>query len=576
LRYRPINLNPSSEACITQAKTWVKDCIASHPQCPGLPESSLPTRVLKIVDDDTLQLYSGTEKALYATLSYCWGGPQTFSTTLSTIKNYETGFPVSELPQTLQDAVQVTRQLGLGYIWIDSLCIIQDSPADKSHEIPRMALYYKNAYITISASQESCHESFLSIADACEVHPETGIAKDLLTIPYVLPEGGVETIYFREESPYWLSWEPISKRAWTLQERILSPRVLMFGARTIWQCNSAQHSDGGNEDWSKDTRGSAYQRLQLDFTRSTSTPTENEGNTSNDATTPRARTALYNIWYRAIHEYSSRALSYAEDKLPAVAGLAFEFSALSGDSYLAGLWRSQLPRELLWSTYPSLHLLKPPTYRAPSWSWASVDNDITFARFPPPDAKCLATIISCSVTPKSSESPFAEVSGGKLEIEGLVLQLDRERLEEFVRTQYMVPAPKGKDYDWHRVLLNLMSRGRPSEGEDKAEWKLPEEAVLLVLFASKDLENDSREVTEEGSDKIEGTDEAGEGEVGEKVEDSETSEKEETRGNNSALLYGLLIAPTGDGTHERIAAVTDLLIGGEWNSPANRSRVTII
>ena len=180
------------------------------------------------------------------------------------------------------------------------------------------------------------------------------------------------------------------------------------------------------------------------------------------------------------------------------------------------------------------------------------------------------------MTPKSSESPFAEVSGGKLEIEGLVLQLDRERLEEFVRTQYMVPAPKGKDYDWHRVLLNLMSRGRPSEGEDKAEWKLPEEAVLLVLFASKDLENDSREVTEEGSDKIEGTDEAGEGEVGEKVEDSETSEKEETRGNNSALLYGLLIAPTGDGTHERIAAVTDLLIGGEWNSPANRSRVTII
>ncbi|PMD40315.1 HET-domain-containing protein [Hyaloscypha variabilis F] len=560
LRYRPVNIDPSSDACINQAKSWIQNCIENHPNCPGLPDSQLPTRVLKIIDDNTLQLYAGNEKAQYATLSYCWGGPQTFSTTLSTLTQYTTGFSTSALPQTLQDAVQVTKRLGLKYIWIDSLCIIQDSPADKSHEIPRMALYYKNAYITICASRDTCNETFLNTTDACSVHPLTGIATDLLTIPYVLPSGGVESIFFREESPYWLSWEPISKRAWTLQERILSPRVLMFGSRTIWQCNSAQHSDGGNEDWTKDTRGSAHQRLQLDFTHSSSSPSSPD------------TTALYDLWHRTIHTYSTRTLTYPTDKLPAIAGLAIEFANLSGDTYLAGQWLSQLPRELLWSTYPSLHLLKPPSYRAPSWSWASVDNDVTFSRLPPSDAICLATVISCSVEPEDSESPFAGVKGGRLEIEALVLSLDKELVERFMRGQYMVPAPKGKDYDWHRVLLNMMRRGGKDGEEEKGEWCMPEGTVLLVLYAV--LESKKERVSEEGSEKL-GGGEVDEDETGEKVEDVVKSEEREP-GNNLASLFGLLIAPVGDGNYERIAAFTDLRAAGEWDAPSNRSRVTIV
>jgi Heterokaryon incompatibility protein (HET) len=506
-------------------------------------------------------------KGLYATLSYCWGGPQAFSTTLDTATKYASGFTISELPKTLQDAVEITKRLGLEYIWIDSLCIIQDSPSDKNHEIPRMALYYKNSYVTICASRDSCQETFLDVRDECALHPGSGVAKDLLNLPFVLPDGGVQNIYFREESPYYLSWEPISKRAWTLQERILSPRVLIFGARTIWQCNSAQHSDGGNEDWSKDTRGSTHERLQLDMTDSTQV--------QDSDSTAHATKSLYNIWYRAIHEFASRKLSFEEDKLPAVAGLAVEFSNLSGDSFLAGLWRSQLPRELLWSTYPELNLMKPSTYRAPSWSWASVDNDITFDRMPPSDATCLAKIIECSVTPKSSLSPFGEIKSGTLEIEAPLLELGKDNIEKFMKNQYMVPAPQGKDYNWHRLLLNLMRRDEPAGRPDKGEWGVPDGTLLLALFASEIPGPPQEPVLEKGSTEMTSTQEP-ENEVNLKVNDEQENDTGKRIAENEALLYGLVVAPLGTGTYERIGAFTELRASGAWNAPSNRSQVKIV
>lgn len=501
------------------------------------------------------------------TLSYCWGGPQAFSTTLDTVAKFTSGFLISELPKTLQDAVEITRRLGLKYIWIDSLCIIQDSASDKNYEIPRMALYYKNSYVTVCASKESCQDSFLNVTDACELHPGSGIAKDLLDIPYVLPDGGVETIYFREESPYYLSWEPISKRAWTLQERMLSPRVLMFGARTIWQCNSAQHSDGGNEDWSKDTKGSAHERL-LDLAHS------NEDRDKNS--TSNGTKSLYNIWHRTIHEFASRKLSFAEDKLPAVAGLAVEFSNLSADTYLAGLWRSQLPRELLWSTYPELHLLKPSKYRAPSWSWASVDNAITFDRMPPSNATCLASIIDCSVTPLSDISPFGQVRSGTLEIEAPLLQLvEDQSIDEMMRSQYMVPGPSGKGYDWHRLLMSMMTRDGPTVKEKKEEWHAPAGTVILALFASEVPLTQPESLPIEGSEEMSNADVTTDTSK-EKLDDEEINDRGARIAERGTRLYGLLVAPVGDGTYERVAAFTNVSAGGEWNAPFNRTRIKIV
>ena len=306
-----------------------------------MPNSRLPTRVVKILDDEILELHAGEEFGLYTALSYCWEGVQRFATTLATIGRNSMGCKRSDLPQTLQDAILLTRMLGLQYIWIDSSCIIQDSVADKLQEIPNMSLYYKNAYVTICAGGESCNQGFLQIHDECEQHPGLGVTKHLLKLSYLCPDETVGTVYFYEESPYFLSWEPISRRAWTFQERLLSPRVLIYGSRLLWQCHSAQHSDGGVEDWSFDTSASDYRRLQINFTKVDESSKKQPPKTdissvqyidsSNDP---------FGSWYRAVHEFSRRQLTFPEDKLSAIAGFATEFSKLSGDEYLAGLWRS--------------------------------------------------------------------------------------------------------------------------------------------------------------------------------------------------------------------------------------------
>jgi hypothetical protein len=231
-------------------------------------------------------------------------------------------------------------------------------------------------------------------------------------MPYMAPDKTVSKIHFREESVYRLSGEPVCGRSWTLQERVLSPRVLIYGSRLVWQCNTCQKSGGGVEDWSYDLRASDHRRLHLQFKqliRSESHETAKKP--AVNVTAPSSD--ISELWYRYVQEYSYLELSNPEDKLPALSSLAIEINKSTGDEYLCGLWRSQLLRELEWSHYP-LGRSRPAIWRAPSWSWASV----TFSRPPLEEAHPMAQVIECSVTPVSSVSPLREVSDATLKIRG--------------------------------------------------------------------------------------------------------------------------------------------------------------
>lgn len=369
-KYRPINTNPRS----SQLNNWLRECLETHHSCPKAASGQMPTRVIEILDNGMLALRSGFKQGSYMALSYCWGGPQTFSTSNSNLRSMSTSFPVSSLPQTLQDAVELARTLDCEYIWIDSLCIIQDSPADKDEEIPKMLSYYKNAFITIAAGGNTCHRGFLQPHSQCSEHVENPLPKDLLDMPCVDRTGKTVRMFFRKGSPYRYSLEPITRRGWTFQERALSPRMVMFGARTIWQCNEKFVCDGGVEDWTVDPRTMKQRHLEQSL-RKASLNTVAFQRPGLDVTASEINlplSSIYKIWREAVEAYSWRDMSLPEDKLPAISALAIEFATVVSDDYLAGIWAKDLLRGLLWSTWPYLSIKKPSEWRAPSWSWAAV------------------------------------------------------------------------------------------------------------------------------------------------------------------------------------------------------------
>lgn len=434
----------------------------------------MPTRVVEVLGNGSLRLHIEGGKASYAALSYCWGEQQTFATTLSSVADYTQGFSLSALPQSLQDAVKVTTELGLKYIWIDSLCIIQDSPSDKEREISQMAQVYSNAYITIcAANAKACSEGFLKSSGEVKSGLASSPGDGLLKMPYKCQNGDLGNIFFREENLYHSMWEPISKRAWTLQERLLSPRALIYGSRFLWQCHTAQYSDGGIEDWSFDVLGSGHRRLLSGASGSIQSARQAEIGSQQ----------VFQVWYHTVQEYTRRELTLPSDKLPAIAGMAKAVHDITGDLYLAGLWKSNLAYELMWSSNPPTKFATPSVWRAPSWSWASIDNGVSFDKITE-DSTLLAKVISCDVTPRSEQAPFGEITHGILEIDGPLKKADPEQIKQMMLDESMGPPPKENDATmWNKAIINMiMSSGVQNHGDHSA-WEPPESVWCLLLFS---------------------------------------------------------------------------------------------
>jgi hypothetical protein len=139
---RPIELDDASAQCFSSARKWLADCSANHPDCETNSQPPLPTRVIDVSEsDDVLKLHqSGPEdKGAYAALSYCWGSEQPEQTTTANLNRYLAGFRCSDLAQSLQDAISITRQLGIQYLWVDSMCIVQDDKDDVTRRSSRCA-----------------------------------------------------------------------------------------------------------------------------------------------------------------------------------------------------------------------------------------------------------------------------------------------------------------------------------------------------------------------------------------------------------------------------------------------------
>ncbi|RAR11243.1 isocitrate dehydrogenase [Stemphylium lycopersici] len=325
-----------------------------HISVERVAPSSLPSRLIQLCDDQSLRvIHTSTLSGCgptFAALSYVWGTSQSFILLSTTESVLSKGFDEKRLPQTIRDAVTVTRRLGLQYIWVDALCIMQDSDMDKALELPKMRLIYKCATVTLVASvAQSATEGFLHRIDQT---PDYSIEPVHIPFPANLSSKAPTRVMLSYPGSYKRWKDPINNRAWTFQELILSTRAIVFSYRGI-ECidrTSLTPADGL-------LSGRDPQLPNLPW----------NGKMFSLATTPENARQK---WLSIRGEYSRP--------------IAEELGQRYHSRYLAGMWERDLTHDLQWRCSRNEMAesrdanLRPRAkeYVAPSWSWASVNSAV--------------------------------------------------------------------------------------------------------------------------------------------------------------------------------------------------------
>ncbi|OCL12958.1 HET-domain-containing protein [Glonium stellatum] len=372
-RYKAIGIascisgDTSSKQASRQAKRWLRDCMANHPGCNFAQAKARqsPTRLIQLkstsLDGWNVRLYEPKQESVeYACLSHCWGDIQPLRTTQNCFKQFKQVIEWDKLPRTFQDAVSVARSLKVHYIWIDSLCIIQDSQDDWGRECGQMARIYQNAVVTIAAMGASnstggcfstARQSSYSykIADCGTPKQPDGIfIRQKIKHIYDVPGTNKQSF-------------PLLSRAWFFQERLHSSRLLHFcSEELVWECRE-RHSCECFGACFHDTGRVTRKKPKSSFV--------------ND----QIAEDLKKEWSSFINAYSKLNLTFESDYLPALSGTAQEMQRQGKGRYLAGLWEDSLLQGLLWRPADENRpMARPKNWRAPTWSWASVVGPVTY------------------------------------------------------------------------------------------------------------------------------------------------------------------------------------------------------
>ena len=322
------------------------NCTNGHETCNKDQGNTLPTRLMSVAGDELkLVTTAGWQtKPRYSTLSHCWGNETFLKLTKENYEAFHTVIPDQELPKTFKDAVHISKQLGIGYLWIDSLCIIQGNTEDWRREAALMSSVYGNSSINIAA------------ASAINAHGGCFLKRPYLVDglrAQICTAGSTLVRDFHSSSVYSLATTHsyLATRAWALQEKILPPRTIHFGNRgAFWECRK--------EIANEFLPGGFGSRLISGL---------NSGRKGYDF--------IY-WWSNVVELYSAAKLTYSHDKLPALSGVARRSCKESGGQYIGGMWRDEdIEAQLCWSVVsPRLR----PAWRAPSWSWMSIDGKISY------------------------------------------------------------------------------------------------------------------------------------------------------------------------------------------------------
>lgn len=411
----------------------------------------------------------------YAALSHCWGPreKQPLKTMESSYDAHRREILHAALPRTFQEAVWVARALHIRYLWIDSLCIIQDNMDDWMVEAAKMAHVYQGSYVTLAATGSSDSSGGLFSAP---LQPAVAVTID--PSDYGFPDRPPKTCYARMAASRLDMWDsPLARRAWVLQEQILSTRIVHFAARQMYfRCPAGLESEDGTwhePEWESTVSG--YMRrfpMLMDSTAAAAPPDWGNG-----------RFALAR-WWSWVPEYTERALTFHADRLAAVAGITNDYSAKTGDAPVLGLWARTLWFDLAWQYDVNRSRAGPvaqpridTSLGIPSWSWLSLRPEL-------PVQNMVGALVSRldEITDRLQVVDWSvDWSGGPY-----TSPLEKTRLVVCSRGRRLdapLPQPRGRsvleinyEVDWDVFLYTALHLDGPLTDEER------QDVVLLLIF----------------------------------------------------------------------------------------------
>ncbi|KAI1366483.1 heterokaryon incompatibility protein-domain-containing protein [Xylaria arbuscula] len=420
--------NPASEPGFRLVKEWLKRCVADHTDCREadlrVKHNRLPKRVIQVGSWDNSEIRlcendGGNEQQNsvpdepYLSLSHCWGDSSNLPMlTKDTLEEKKKNIQWDSIPRTFRDAIVLTRGIGIHYIWIDSLCIIQDDPDDWKNEASKMASIYEGALMVLSAtastnSDGGCfhdREPPVVLQVALESEPPSTIFARR-----VLPHRAFRSGFMEYQQtngikdPLLSEGVPLFSRAWCFQERLLGTRTLQFlSQEMVFDCLESTNCECGGlsnytEESTKTMRKSIKHGIPAEIISRWWRGSHLEPDQYIAPSSAQLFDDVFNeTWRGLVESYSQKNITYSSDTLPALSGLANRWSRITGKDYLCGLWTDGLLPGLLWYAGNSISSTgvdrresidkrfarDKDTYIAPTWSWASTRRPVAW---PPRD-----------------------------------------------------------------------------------------------------------------------------------------------------------------------------------------------
>lgn len=457
LPLRPPMLDSGSPESLDLVTGWLNHCAKTHESCSGA-ETPLPTRLLDVggAAEDPIKLVEPEAGATgkFASLSYCWGSSLTVLTTQSSRQAHLYGIDLAGLPKTFHDAIRVTRHLGLRYLWIDSLCILQDDEVDWARESARMLDIFSNAYLVIAANHAS------DASEGC-FHDRPPRVITVANIPSI-GKVNLQSVAISDE----ISWggfsfdeEPLGKRAWALQERVLARRTIHYSCRQMYfECNHGIVSEDGCRAANRYCDISAIRQKQ------------------------ESTKGIRETWNSILWSYGERNLSKRTDRYPALSGIARLCGNALGEDYIGGLWSGRLVQDLAWQGLGDKKHELATEYVGPSWSWSSYPAIAALSDYE--DWRDIASIEGWDVQLRNKDDPYGQVASAYIKVRGPLTPLQPSSLVETeheirLKRAGMIPHPRvitKYSTDEEGEILSLDNR----EAHVYLEWLKKGIKVLLL------------------------------------------------------------------------------------------------